>query len=55
MSASVALVFCHATSLCKETWRPVLAALECQASPTLFDFQGHGSRGDELLQPGACW
>lgn len=52
---SSVLLFAHATGLCKETWRPVLAALESKASHVLFDFQGHGSRGADAIQPGASW
>jgi hypothetical protein len=52
---SCGLLFAHATGLCKESWRPVLSALKTKASPTLFDFQGHGSRGTEMIRPGSSW
>ena len=52
-------VYAHATGLCKEVWRPVVRLVEASgvpATPYLFDFKGHGSRGlTDPIADGDTW
>jgi len=45
---STRVLFAHATGLCKETWQPVMSALQGSTAHH-FDFKGHGSRSSEAL------
>jgi pimeloyl-ACP methyl ester carboxylesterase len=42
---NVRAIFAHATSLCKEVWKPVITNVHVDCST--FDFRGHGSRSGE--------